>query len=149
MTLAAQDRQQAFPAISAAVLALNVSLNLILIPAMSLRGAAIAMAVSQLVLTALMLRLVAEVTASFSFLRIFGACAAGSAMMALVAVTLGSGLLSLFISAVLYAVVFFAIEWRLHRDDLLLFSRALGRRGGVDAARITNGHDESAALDLG
>lgn len=148
MTLAAQDRQQAFPAISAVVLALNIGLNLILIPIMSLRGAAIAMAVSQLVLTGLMLRLVSQVTDSFSFLRIFGACGVGVATMALVAVTLGSGPFSLLVSAVVYTVVFLSIEWRLHREDLILFSRALGRRGRGTATRITKTDDEGAAVDL-
>jgi len=130
MTLAAQDRQQTFPLISAAVLGVNVALNLILIPVLSLRGAAIAMTIAQLILTMLVLRLVFETTVSLSVTRIFGACAAGAAAMTLVALALGTGVLGLLASVLVYAIVFLAIEWRLHRADLLLFARAMRHRGG-------------------
>ncbi len=129
LTIAGQDRQRMLPWISGTALALNVALNLVLIPPLGLNGAAIAMTVTQVLATAFALGLALRQIGGASPIRMFAAPLAGLAAMAGCAVLLGLGAAGLAPSLVAYAFAFFGVEWLLHRDDLALFWRALRRRG--------------------
>ena len=125
MILTSQDRQRLFPWLSGAAVAVNVGLNLALIPSQSLYGAATAMTAAQALATAMAVGFACRETGSVSPVRMFAAAGAGLVGMAAVALLAGPGFLSLAASLVTYAGVFLFVESRLHRDDLVLFVRAV------------------------
>jgi O-antigen/teichoic acid export membrane protein len=131
LTIAGQDRQAALPWIGGGGLLVNVGLNFALIPPLGLDGAAIAMTATQALITIATMWIAIRETGAVSPVRMFGAAAAGLAAMCAVGLALGQGGLSMLASLVVYAVVFLAVEWLLHRDDLELFARALRQRGGA------------------
>jgi O-antigen/teichoic acid export membrane protein len=141
LTVAGQDRQDLFPWMGAAALAVNVALNVILIPPLSLNGSAIAMTAAQGVATGLMLAFAVRQTGAVSPVRMLASPLAGLAAMALVAALLGSGGAALALALLAYGPVFVAVERVLFRADLDVFVRAIrGRRGagrdhGMAAAR--------------
>jgi O-antigen/teichoic acid export membrane protein len=138
LAITAQDRQGILPWIGGAGLALNVVLNLVLIPPLELDGAAIAMSASQLLITAASMYYAIRETGRVSAFRMFAAVAAGLAAMGLVALGLGEGAAGLAVSLVAYVIVFLSVEWLLHREDLALFVRAMRERGaaGADADAV-------------
>jgi O-antigen/teichoic acid export membrane protein len=129
LAIAGQDRQGLLPWISGVALAVNVALNVVLIPPLGLDGAAIAMTVSLALMTALAIWLAMRETGAVSPIRMFAAVSAGLAAMAGVALLLGTGGVGLVVSLPAYAVVFLSVEWLLHRDDMGLFARAVRQRG--------------------
>ena len=130
-TLAAQDRQHAFPILAGAALLVNVVLNLTLIPALGLSGAAIAMDVAQGLLTVLMLWLVTGIIGRYSLARILCSSIVGGAAMVIVAQILGSDTVGLVVALVCFYPAFLGTEWTLHRDDLADVVAALRRGPGV------------------
>ncbi len=131
LTIAGQNRQSTLPWIGAAGLALNVGLNFALIPPLGLDGAAIAMTATQALITVATMWIAISETGRVSPVRMFGAAIAGAAAMSAVALALGESAASLLASLIVYAIVFLAVEWLLHREDLELFARALRERGGA------------------
>jgi O-antigen/teichoic acid export membrane protein len=125
MTLAARDRQSAFPLVSAGVLAINVLLNVALIPSLGRNGAAIAMSAAQLVLTAAMVLMVVRAIGGASFIRIFVGTGPGVLAMAAIWLLLGSGVGPMLIALCVYLAVLASVEWRLHGQDLQLLIGAL------------------------
>lgn len=136
LTLAAQDRQGLFPLISGAALVINVALNVVLIPPLGIDGAAIAMVVAQAVATGMSMWFAIRETGRVSTVRMFLASVAGLAAMAVPAVLFDGSVVGLLPAMAVFAVVFLAVEWLLHREDLDFFVSALRRRrqaGGTTA----------------
>lgn len=129
LALTGQDRQRSLPWIGGVGLAINLVLNFTLIPPLGLDGAAIAMTGAQVAITAMAMWLAMRETGAVSPVRVFAAVLAGLAAMALVAAVLGSGAVALLVSLLAYAIVFLAVEWLMHRDDLALFVNAVRQRG--------------------
>jgi O-antigen/teichoic acid export membrane protein len=138
LTLAGQDRQDLFPWISGWALVVNVALNFALIPPLGIEGAAIAMVVAQGLATAMSMWFALRETGRVSPIRMFAASLAGLLAMGAVMLLLGGGLGSLFVALLAFAIVFFVVEWTLHREDLYSFVAAF-RQGaaGTDAAAGT------------
>jgi O-antigen/teichoic acid export membrane protein len=134
LTVAGQDRQDLFPWMGGVALAINVALNFILIPPLSLDGSAIAMTAAQAVATGMMLAFAIRQTGRVSPVRMFAAPLAGLAAMAIPAALLGSGGVALGLSLLVYGPAFLVVERVLFRDDLDVFVRALRRRGTAAAA---------------
>jgi O-antigen/teichoic acid export membrane protein len=131
LTVAGQDRQDLFPWMGGAALAVNVALNVILIPPLGLNGSAIAMTAAQGVATGIMFAFAVRQTGAVSPVRMFASPLAGLGAMALVALLLGSGGIALALSLLAYGPAFLAVERVLFRADLDVFVRALRRRGGA------------------
>ena len=131
LTVAGQDRQDLFPWMGGAALAVNVALNVILIPSLSLNGSAIAMTAAQGVATALMFAFAVRQTGAVSPVRMFASPLAGLAAMALVAALLGSGGVALALALLAYGPAFLVVERVLFRADLDVFVRAIRRSRGA------------------
>jgi O-antigen/teichoic acid export membrane protein len=131
LTIAGQDKQKLFPLIGGAALAVNLVLNFALIPPLSLDGAAVAMTGSQLVAVTVAMWFGIREAGGFSVLRVFAAVLAGVVAMVIPALALGSGGPAMVLSLLLFAAVFLATEYWLHRDELLLFLRAITQRRGT------------------
>lgn len=129
LAVAGQDRQDLFPWIGGAALLVNVVLNVVLIPPLSLNGSAIAMTAAQGVATGAMGWHAVRLAGGVSVIRMFAGTLAGLGAMALVALVLGTELWVLAVALPAYAAAFLAVERGLYPDDLGVFVRALRRRG--------------------
>jgi O-antigen/teichoic acid export membrane protein len=129
--LLAHDRQRDVIVMSTAVAVANIALNLALIPPLSARGAALAMTVSQAMLTAMAVAFTARVTGPLSLPRVAAGPVAGVAAMALVAGTIGTGWGGLVAALVAYPLAVAGLEARLHPADLRLLRGALTRRASL------------------
>jgi O-antigen/teichoic acid export membrane protein len=117
-----------------AVLAVNVVLNLILIPRYSYDGAAAVTSISEALLAAAILVYARRVAGPISLRRILVGPVAGCVAMACVAVLAGASLPALAGAAAAYAVVVLVVERRLFPADLSLLLAAVRRRPLADAA---------------
>lgn len=131
LTVAGQDQQRLFPLIAGVALGVNVALNLLLIPPLSLDGAALAMTVSQAVATGLAMWYGIRQVGGFSPVRVFAGVGAGAAAMLAPALLLAPGAAAIALSSLAFAVAFLAVEALLHREDLALFVRAITSRAGA------------------
>lgn len=134
MTLLGQDRQRLLPWIAGIPLAVNIGLNVVLIPPLGVNGAALAMTATQALATVMAVTLALRDTGTVSPVRMFAAVSAGLGAMVLVAAAVGSELVALAPAVAAYTVVFLVVEWVLHREDLVLAARALRGRGIVPKA---------------
>jgi O-antigen/teichoic acid export membrane protein len=120
--LIAQSRQRVIPWITACVVVLNVSLNLVLIPRFSIDGAAFVTSLSELTLAVLMTGAALRVTGRLSAPRILAGPLAGAGAMVAAALVAGTGLGGLALALLAYPVTLFLVEHRLHPGDLRLLA---------------------------
>ena len=119
----------------AAGFAVNVGLNVALIPPLGATGAALAMLGTELLLWAMMLRLVVPAVGAPPVLGTVGSAAvAGAAMAAVVAALHGVVLAALAAGAVVYPVVFWLVERRVAPADLAVLAGMLPGRLGARLA---------------
>ena len=138
--LIAQGRQRIVAGIYVAVLALNLALALILIPELSLDGAAIATTTSELVLFIALALTARKVHGPTEVLRIAAAPVAAALALAGVAWALSDTLvLALVAGALVYVGVLLAIERLAFPDDIAIVRGIIARRrgGGDEPADAT------------
>ena len=110
----------------------NVALNLALIPPLEATGAGLAMLGTEVLLWAMMLRIVIPAVGAPPVLSTIGSAAlAGAAMAGVVAALHGVALLALAAGAVVYPVVFWLVERRVAPADLAVLVGMLP--GGIGA----------------
>jgi O-antigen/teichoic acid export membrane protein len=126
--LIGQGRQRSVPWITACVAALNLSLNLVLIPRFSIDAAAFATSVSELVLATLLTGAALRVTGPVHVARIVSGPLAGVVAMAATALVGGTGLGGLALALIAYAIVVVMVERRLYPGDLRLLAHLLRRQ---------------------
>ncbi|TMK40262.1 MAG: hypothetical protein E6G56_08180 [Actinobacteria bacterium] len=118
--IAARGKRRVLLPISAAAVAVNTVLNLILIPGHSFNGAALAMTLTEATLAAVTVLYTLRLTGLVRWGRIVLAPAAGCAAMAVPALTLGGGALGLALAALVYPAVTVLVERRAYPRDLRL-----------------------------
>jgi O-antigen/teichoic acid export membrane protein len=118
--LISQNRQRTIPWITAGVVVLNVSLNLLLIPHFSIDGAAFVTSLCELTLAVLMTAAALRVTGPVSARRVLVGPLAGAGAMGAAALAAGTGLCGLAVALRAYTLTVFLVERRLHPDDLRL-----------------------------
>jgi O-antigen/teichoic acid export membrane protein len=129
--LIAQSRQRTIPWITAGVVVLNVSLNLLLIPRFSIDGAALVTSLSELTLAVLMTAAALRVTGPLSARRVLVGPLAGAGAMGAAALVAGTGLGGLAVALLAYTLTVFLVERRLHPGDLRLLVDVVRRPGAV------------------
>jgi O-antigen/teichoic acid export membrane protein len=139
--LASQDRQRALAWIVGVSTVANIALNLTMIPAWSLDGAAAAMAITQITLTSWAMALAAREVGGMTITRIFLGPAAGCLGMAAVAL-FGTGAAEFGASILVYGAAVLIVERSLFRKDLTIALDAFRRRPPA-------GQAEQAAVEAG
>jgi O-antigen/teichoic acid export membrane protein len=129
--LIAQGRQRTIPWITAGVVVLNLSLNLLLIPRFSIDAAAFATSTSELVLAVLMTGAALRLTGPLHVGRIVSGPLAGVAAMVATALAAGTGFGGLALALVAYPVAVLIVERRRYPGDLRLLADLLRRRPTV------------------
>jgi O-antigen/teichoic acid export membrane protein len=128
-TLAAQRRQWSIAGAMIAATAVNVGLNLLLVPGLAERGAALAMTLSLLLGDAALLVAAVRAAGRIPTVRVAAGPLAASAGMAVVALLLGTHDLASALPALLtYVAVLLIVERRLHPRDVDLLLLVLRRR---------------------
>jgi O-antigen/teichoic acid export membrane protein len=117
LAAAARDRQKWVLWVTGPGLALNIVLNLALIPPMSLNGAALAMTITQGLMAVAMIAMVARLTGALSIARMYAGPAAGAVGMSLAALILGTEALGFVVACVLYVPLVVLTERALHPQD--------------------------------
>jgi O-antigen/teichoic acid export membrane protein len=125
--LISQSRQRTIPWITGAVVVLNVSLNLLLIPRFSIDAAAFVTSLSELTLAVLMTVAALRVTGAVTARRILAGPLAGAAAMGATALLAGTGLAALALALAAYAGTVLLVERRLHPGDLRLIADVIRR----------------------
>lgn len=116
--LVARDRQSAAAAAYGALAVANVAASLVLIPLLSLDGAAFAALGTQLGLAVVLLALAHRVTGSISWARVLTGPVVASTLLALTALVLRDTLwAALLAGGAVYVVVLTAVEHRAYPDD--------------------------------
>jgi O-antigen/teichoic acid export membrane protein len=131
----ARNRPQGIVRASAAMVALNLALNLALIPSQGASGAAIAMLVTEAVFALIVLRLVEGALADgVPWLRTLAAPVAASTAMAACALLITDALIpAVAVALAAYGLVFFAVE-RIAAPADLAFALDLARRRSLRSA---------------
>jgi O-antigen/teichoic acid export membrane protein len=138
--LISQSRQRTIPWITAGVVVLNVSLNLLLIPRFSIDAAAFVTSLSELTLAILMTVAAVRVSGPLSARRILVGPLAGAAAMGAAALVAGTGLGGLGLALLAYPLTLFLVERRLHPGDLRLILDVVRR---PQALTPETGHAEA------
>lgn len=129
--LVARDRQGVLIAVYAGAAALNVALNVLLIPSLSLAGAALAVSVSQLAIAVAVSVYSYRERGRVRLMRTLGGSVAAAivamATMVLLRATPGPALVA---GIVLYVLVLFVIERVAYPEDAAMVTTALRRRLG-------------------
>lgn len=126
VSLVARYRPLAYGRLLVPVIALNVVLNLILIPAEGANGAAAAALASGTLLAALALWQARAVLGPADLVGAFGGPVLGGAAMAAVVLALDAPwVLELVLGGVVYGVVLGAFEWLARREDARVYLSAL------------------------
>ncbi len=132
--LASQDLQRTIGWVLVFGVALNIALNLLLIPPHSYDGAAVAMSASLALIDIALVAVARRQVGGVDWLRVGLSAVAGAAAMGGVALALGPSLGSLVLSLVAFGVVAYLIESRVYPDDVAFARRTLGRRLGGGTA---------------
>lgn len=127
-TLVTQDRDRVLPWVHAAVAIQNIALNLILIPSLSYNGAALSTTISEITRTVALMWYAVRATGPIRILRILLAPSVGTAMMACVALVLGTSFACLLLAGLAYAGSVLVVERFAFPDDLSFVRRAILRR---------------------
>jgi O-antigen/teichoic acid export membrane protein len=136
LAAAARDRQKWVLWVTGPGLALNVALNLALIPSMSLNGAALAMTITQGLMTVAMILGVATLAGPLSVAKMFAGPAAGALGMGATALILGTGGTGFVVAALVYAPLLLITERALNPEDFRLLRSIIGsaREAEVEVA---------------
>ncbi|HEY2326432.1 MAG TPA: oligosaccharide flippase family protein, partial [Gaiellaceae bacterium] len=130
VTVASQNREKWFPWLAGGALAINVALDLTLIPSLGVNGAAVAMLAAIAVGAVATFFVAQHETGHVSLTRMFAAVIVGAAAMILSGLWLEPVSLALPVSLVSFAVAFLATVSVVHRRDLSTFvAQALRRKG--------------------
>jgi O-antigen/teichoic acid export membrane protein len=134
VSLVARYRPLAYGRLLVPVIALNVVLNLILIPAEGANGAAAAALASGTLLAALALWQARVVLGPADLVGAFGGSVLGGVAMAAVVLALDAPwVLELVLGSVVYGIVLCAFEWLARREDARVYLSALpGSRSRAD-----------------
>lgn len=132
--LASQDRQRAVVWPLALGVALNIALNLALIPGYSVDGAAIAMTVSQAVITLTLVSIAVRTTGHVSLIRASVGSMVGAAGMAAAVLILDATLVAIPVALLLYSALAILVERSLYPDDLRFILRSIRRGIRVEAS---------------
>jgi O-antigen/teichoic acid export membrane protein len=128
--LLAQDRQGALTKVYAVITAENIAANLVLIPWLSLYGAALGTSISQILLTAWLVVLALRTAGTLPWPRVLAGPALASGVAALAMAALSDRLaLALAAGAAAYLGFLLAFELRVYPDDGRALRRMLLRRG--------------------
>lgn len=130
--LTAQQRQWPVALSLGVAAATNVSLNLALIPAYEEEGAAVAMILTMLVMSGLLLPATFGVTGRMSILRVAAAPVAGCVAMVAVGLALGGAPVTAFPALIAFVAVLTAVERRLYPADADVALLALRRRPAIE-----------------
>lgn len=115
-------------AITAPMVAMNVALNLVLIPSLGDSGAALAMLVTEALFVVVALRVAADEVGGLPWVRIAGApLLAGVAMAPVMVLLSGVPVAALGAGLLAYAVVFWVLERRISPEDLRFLTSSLKR----------------------
>jgi O-antigen/teichoic acid export membrane protein len=139
LAAAARDRQKWVLWVSGPGLALNIALNLALIPPMSLNGAALAMTVTQGLMAVAMIALVSRLTGGLSLARMFVGPAMGAVGMCAAALILGTGGLGFAVAALVYAPLLLLTERAFHPDDFGLLRSITGSARSAEVEVAASG----------
>ena len=137
IVLVARDRPLDFARICGVVVAINLALNLALIPPLGATGAALAAAASSIVLAVLGIRRIASLTGRLNMVRAFaGPVLAGAVMAGAMLASPLPFVPTAVLGVVLYAVVLLVVERRVHPDDFDQLRRLVssGRRARPEPA---------------
>jgi O-antigen/teichoic acid export membrane protein len=128
--LLAQDRAGALTKVYAVVTVENIAANFLLIPWLSLYGAALSTSISQIILTAWLIVLARRTAGDVPWPRVLSgpALAAGAAALAMAALRDRIGF-AMAAGAVSYLALLLAFELRVYPDDGRAVRRLLLRRG--------------------
>ncbi len=126
--LVAQDRQRIVPWAVGSIAILNVLLNLVLIPAWSYDGSALATTICELLVALVLSWFAVRAAGRISLVRVLAGAVAGTLAMCAVALILGLGWVGLIVSLPVYVAVLLAVERRLFPDDVEVLLGALRRR---------------------
>ena len=126
--LIAEGRARALAWITGGAILANVVANLALIPRYSVTGAAAAMAITQLLLSAAMIVAAVGRPSARSAGRVIGGPLLGAAAMAVIGAWLGQTVLALIVALAAYAIVLLAVERWWHPQDLQLARTLVGRQ---------------------
>jgi O-antigen/teichoic acid export membrane protein len=126
--LIAQGREIVLPWATAAVLVVNVALNLVFIPPYSYDGAAAVTSFSEALLAAVFVFYARRVAGTISLRRIVTGPLAGCAAIVAVAAVAGTSLAAALLGALVYPVVLLAAERRLFPGDVRMLIDAVRRR---------------------
>jgi O-antigen/teichoic acid export membrane protein len=127
MIVARADVRRVYP-LTAAMVVLNVVLNLVLIPPYEEAGAAAAMVATELVFLGVLLLMAVRVVGGLDWPKVVSPLLAGAAMAAVLAVLSAPLAWALLAGGAVYAAVFLAAERLLAPEDLR-FAAGLLRRG--------------------
>lgn len=112
--------------LSAAMVALNVALNLALIPGLEERGAATAMLITEAMFVLLAMRVAVQEVGGINWRSMLGAPAVAGVAMAAVLLALGSlPVIALVAGTIVYAGVYLTVERAFSPDDLAFLRAAL------------------------
>jgi O-antigen/teichoic acid export membrane protein len=113
------------------VMVQNIALNLVLIPPLSYKGAALATTISEVTRAGLLMRYAVKATGPIRVVRILLAPLVGTAGLAAVALTLGGGLPALAVGVLCYSLCALVVEYVRFPGDARLLRTALLRGGGA------------------
>ena len=128
--LVAQGLRRTVAAVALAVVAVNLTLNLLLIPRFGASGAAVAMACAQIGFTAISTWLAGSAVGGISVTRLTLLPSASLLAMGAVRLILGGGLLVIPVSVAAYAAVLVISHSRLFPDDTRMLTAWFTRLGG-------------------
>ena len=137
----ARDRPLAFVPLVVLVLIQNIATNAVLIPRYGADGAAVAAAISGLILTGGSIWVVRRFFGRLRLVRAFAAPLAGGLAMTGVVLLMGAPfIVELAVGVLAYAAAFALAEWRAFPDDAALFKRLIAN----GARRVLSGGASTA-----
>lgn len=132
--LVARDRQRVLAPTYAVIAAINVGLNLLLIPALSLEGAALSTSISQLLVAVALGAFALRATGGIDPARVLAGPVAGTiAAVAAMALLRDHVLAAIIAAGAVYLLVVYIVERRAYPDDLAVITDLLRRRGSPSA----------------
>lgn len=139
LAAAARDRQKWVLWVTGPGLALNIALNFALIPSMSLNGAALAMTITQGLMSIAMIVLVAQLTGALSIARMYTGPAVAALGMCAAALVLGTGGLGFAVACVIYAPLLLLTERTFHPRDFGMLRSIAGSARSAEVEVAASG----------
>ena len=139
LAAAARDHQKWVLWVTGPGLALNIVLNLALIPQMSLNGAALAMTITQGLMAVAMIALVARLTGALSIARMYAGPAVAALGMCAAALILGTEALGIVVACFVYAPLLLLTERALHPHDFGILRSIAGSARSAEVEVAASG----------